>query len=60
MPTVNVIVSTPGPRLVTPTVTLPDAGCVFNALLAQLANPRSKAAAAHSHAVRAGCMEPTS
>ena len=37
--TVKVIDATPGPRLVTPTVTLPDAGCVCGACLAHAAAP---------------------
>src|SRR6185503_1364705 len=53
--TLNLNASTPGPRLVTPTVTRPDAGCDFT-VLAHAGTPRSNAAEAHTAMPRVDCM----
>jgi hypothetical protein len=50
--TLNVIVSTPGPRLVTPTVTLPDTGGDCGAAFAQAAEKKMRDAETQSRTGR--------
>jgi hypothetical protein len=49
---VKVIDATPGPRLVTPTVTLPDAGCVCGVRLAHAVAPAITNTAMHKRRFR--------
>jgi hypothetical protein len=60
MDTVKVIVSTPGPRLVTPTVIRPIAGCDFRPPVAQAAAQQNTDAATHCQMRRGTRIDSTS